>query len=220
MEKLFNHLQFWEDTKQRDPAALMACDEALLITGSGVPVMRFYRWSAPAVTFGYAQRIEAVRTSARGLPLMRRWSGGGLVFHGNDLTLGLAIPVTEAAAFGSSRDIYRSIHEGLLTAIQNITPAARLVLPEECRCGPVCFESPVAFDIISGSSKICGGALRRSKAGVLYQGSLHLPGAIALEIARSLAREVSEFQNAALIESAVDGLVASKYGSPDWLALR
>jgi len=197
----------------------MACDEALLHFCE-MPVLRVYRWTAPAVTFGYAQRLAAIEPLARRLLLMRRWSGGGMVFHGSDVTLGLAIPASDAAASGSSREIYSAIHAGLLPAIQKCVPNARLVLPEECRCGPVCFESPVAFDIIAGPSKICGGALRRSKAGVLYQGSLHLPSAIPAEIANSLAVEVSRFEKAALLQASIDMLASGKYENPAWLAMR
>jgi lipoate-protein ligase A len=78
----------------------------------------------------------------------------------------------------------------------------------------------VAFDIIAGASKICGGALRRSKAGVLYQGSLHLPGAVPLELASSLAVEVSRFEKAASLEAVIEKLVFSKYETPAWLAMR
>ena len=219
MPKILSRLQLWEDSSPRTPAGQMACDEALLHFCE-MPVLRVYRWTAPAVTFGYAQRLAAVEPLARRLPLMRRWSGGGMVFHGSDVTLALAIPASEVAASGSSRDIYSAIHEGLLPAIQKCLPNARLVLPEECRCGPVCFESPVAFDIIAGASKICGGALRRSKVGVLYQGSLHLPGAVPAEIANSLAAEVSCFAKATSLEAAIDKLASGKYETPAWLAMR
>ena len=219
MPKILSRLQLWEDSSPRTPAGQMACDEALLHSCE-MPVLRVYRWAAPAVTFGYAQRLAAVQPLARRLPVMRRWSGGGMVFHGSDVTLALAIPASEAAASGSSRDIYSAIHEGLLPAIQKTLPDARLVLPEECRCGPVCFESPVAFDIIAGASKICGGALRRSKAGVLYQGSLHLPGAVPAELANSLAVEVSRFEKAAALQASIDKLASGKYETPAWLAMR
>ena len=219
MPKILSLLQLWEDSLPRIPAWQMACDEALLHFCE-MPVLRVYRWAAPAVTFGYAQRLAAVEPLARRLPLMRRWSGGGMVFHGSDVTLALAIPASEAAASGSSRDIYSAIHESLLPAIQKYLPDARLVLPEECRCGPVCFESPVAFDIIAGASKICGGALRRSKAGVLYQGSLHLPGAVPAEIANALAAEVSRFEEANSLDPLIENLSSSKYETPAWLAMR
>ena len=219
MPKILSRLQLWEDFSPRTPAGQMACDEALLHFCE-MPVLRVYRWTAPAVTFGYAQRLVAVERLARRLPLMRRWSGGGMVFHGSDLTLALAIPASDAAASGSSREIYSAIHAGLLPAIQKSVPNARLVLPEECRCGPVCFESPVAFDIIAGASKICGGALRRSKAGVLYQGSLHLPSAVPAEIANSLAAEVCRFEKAASLEPLIEDLSFCKYESPAWMAMR
>jgi len=219
MPYLFSRLQLWEDFSPRTPAGQMACDEALLVS-CRLPVLRVYRWTAPAVTFGYAQRFAAVEPLSRGLPLMRRWSGGGMVFHGSDLTLALAIPSSEGAACGSSRDIYRAIHEGLLLAIQKKLPNARLVLPEECCCGPVCFESPVAYDIMDSASKICGGALRRSRTGVLYQGSLHLDGIDLLELADSLSVAVSRFENTAALESAVESLSCIKYETQAWLAMR
>jgi lipoate-protein ligase A len=78
----------------------------------------------------------------------------------------------------------------------------------------------VAFDIIAGASKICGGALRRSKAGVLYQGSLHLLGADPAEIANSLAAEVSRFEEANSLDPLIENLSSSKYETPAWLAMR
>lgn len=219
MPKILSRLQLWEDASPRTPAGQMACDEVLLHRGE-ISVLRVYRWAAPALTFGYAQRLAAVEPLARKLPLMRRWSGGGMVFHGSDVTLALAIPASEAASSGSPQDLYSAIHEALLPAIQKSLPDARLVLPEECRCGPVCFESPVAFDIIAGASKICGGALRRSKAGVLYQGSLQLPGADPAELANSLAAKVSGFEKAASLEPIIENLSSSKYETPAWLAMR
>lgn len=219
MSKIFHHLEIWEDSAPRGPVGQMACDEALL-QSCRVPVLRVYRWCAPAVTFGYAQKLEAVEPLARNLPVMRRWSGGGVVFHGNDLTLALAIPAADAVSMGDSRRIYSAIHEGLLPAIQKDLPSALLVLPEECRCGPVCFESPVAFDIVAGGSKICGGALRRSRGGVLYQGSLNLPGAQPSELTHSLAEAVCAFEKNADFDSKVDSLVTTKYGTRQWLTMR
>jgi lipoate-protein ligase A len=196
----------------------MACDEAL----AGVteaPVLRAYRWAEPAVTFGYSQRLQNVQNLANGRPVMRRWTGGGTVFHGEELTLGLAIPASEEFTCLSSAQIYQAIHEALLPAIRQILPDAKLVSLEDCRCGPVCFESPVAYDIIAGSRKILGGALRRSRQGILYQGSLHA-SVPPISLAEALAHEVLPPENLPALEKSAAALVSQRYGDPAWLNLR
>lgn len=196
----------------------MACDEALASLIGG-PVLRTYRWNTPALSFGYSQRIKDVLRLANGRPAVRRWTGGGTVFHGNDLTLALWIPIGEEIALQNSTVIYRSIHEALLPAIQAVFPNAGLVSPEDCRCGPVCFESPAAYDVVLDSRKILGGAMRRSRQGVLYQGSLHArlgPSALA----NALGDSVEIMENNASIEKNAARLALERYSFPAWLNLR
>jgi lipoate-protein ligase A len=218
MKKTFARILFWDDPLHRSPAEHMACDEAL----AGVteaPVLRAYRWAEPAVTFGYSQRLQNVQNLANGRPVMRRWTGGGTVFHGEELTLGLAIPASEDFTCLSSAQIYQAIHEALLPAIRQILPDAKLVSLEDCRCGPVCFESPVAYDIIAGSRKILGGALRRSRQGILYQGSLHA-SVPPISLAEALAHQVLPPENLPALEKSAAALVSQRYGDPAWLNLR
>jgi lipoate-protein ligase A len=218
MKKTFARILFWEDPCLRTPAEQMACDEALAGVAEA-PVLRTYRWAEPAVTFGYSQRLQNVQTLAHGRPVMRRWTGGGTVFHGGELTLGLSIPASGAFTCLSSAQIYQAIHEALLPAVREILPEAKLVALEDCRCGPVCFESPVAYDIVAGSRKILGGALRRSRGGALYQGSLHadIP---PLALAEALADSVSPIQNLPALENAAANLTRERYANPAWLNLR
>lgn len=219
MEKPFARLLLWKDAADRGPAARMACDEALSQTARE-PVLRAYRWSEPAMTFGYSQRLAQVEGFSQGRPAVRRWTGGGMVFHGNDLTLALAIPAGEALAKSPASKIYERLHRALLPAIQHLLPAARMATPEECRCGPVCFASPVAFDIVEGPRKILGGAMRRSRSGILYQGSLQLPGLDPLLLANTLADEVREFTDTPAVESTADFLARDRYGTDAWRNLR
>jgi lipoate-protein ligase A len=218
MKKTFARILFWDDPCLRTPAEQMACDEAL----AGVteaPVLRTYRWAEPAVTFGYSQRLQNVQTLPHGRPVMRRWTGGGMVFHGEELTLGLAIPASGAFAHLTSAQIYQAIHEALLPAVREILPEAMLVALEDCRCGPVCFESPVAYDIVAGSRKILGGALRRSRLGILYQGSLH--AAVApRSLAEALAEEVLPIESLPALEKSTAYLARERYSDPAWLNLR
>ncbi len=150
---------------------------------------------------------------------MRRWTGGGTVFHGEELTLGLWIPASGSFPGLSSAQIYQTIHERLLPAVRQIHPDAKLVALEDCRCGPVCFESPVAYDIIAGSRKILGGALRRSLSGVLYQGSLHA-SVLPVSLAEALADEVLPLESLPDLEESGASLVSQRYGDPAWLNLR
>lgn len=218
MKKTFAQILFWDDPCLRTPAEQMACDEAL--TGiTKAPVLRTYRWAEPAVTFGYSQRLQNIQNLARGRSVMRRWTGGGTVFHGDELTLGLAIPASGAFTHLTSTQIYQTIHEAFLPAIREILPEAKLVALEDCRCGPVCFESPVAHDIVAGPRKILGGALRRSRGGTLYQGSLHADIS-PLALAEALADSVYPIQNLPALEKSAATLVSQRYGDPTWLNLR
>ena len=80
------------------PAALnMALDEALLQRALE-PTLRVYRWSEPAVSLGYFSRFAEAEKAAAGRAMVRRWTGGGLVEHGDDITYTLIVP-RDAAFF-------------------------------------------------------------------------------------------------------------------------
>jgi len=219
MGKPFTEILLWNDEVPRTPAAHMACDEAVLSLAGG-PILRTYRWSAPAATFGYSQRLGAVLALAGEQPVMRRWTGGGVVFHGEDLTVALAIPKGEPLAGWNSVEMYRALHEALLPAIRTAALGARLVTPEECRCGAVCFESPVSHDVVEGTRKLLGGAMRRSRAGVLYQGSLQGAAPDPGELARALAESVRDFSPLGAVEDKAADLERERYGTEAWRNLR
>jgi lipoate-protein ligase A len=219
---LFPQMQLWEDISMRSPAQQMACDEAMARFKfvPQMPVLRLYQWAKPAMTFGYAQRLALAQTLGEKCELMRRWTGGGVVFHGADLTLGLAIPASHEMASLGSPAIYKRIHEVLVLALRELGTPARLVLEEECLDGPACFQSPAKHDIMDGNSKICGGALRRFNDGVLYQGSLHLNKITGKAIAARLAKSLIEFSHQAKVEADASRLVLERYGTREWLELR
>ena len=218
-EEMITGLQLWEDNETRTPAEQMAVDEALLRQAC-LPIVRFYRWAAPAVTFGYAQRYSDVCASAWGeLPAIRRWTGGGLVFHGEDLTMALAVPAAGALSQLQTGMVYERIHHALLSAVDKIYPGARLAQPEDCRQGPACFQSPVLNDILHGEQKICGGALRRSRDGILYQGSFHGTFS-AMSLAHSLSGSVVRFEPGEEFLRLCANLSKEKYETWGWNQMR
>jgi lipoate-protein ligase A len=196
----------------------MAMDEALLQLASR-PVVRFYRWAAPAVTFGYAQKYSEVFARAGGSPLVRRWTGGGTVFHGKDLTMALFVPAAHELCLLQIGEIYRLVHQSLLGVVNDLLPGSRLAGCEDCRPGLACFESPALNDILHEGKKICGGALRRGKYGFLYQGSLHGPFRPSL-VAGALSPILDPFEPTGQFVQLAHTLAEDKYGRQAWNQMR
>lgn len=201
------------------PAALnMALDEVLLADASE-PTLRIYRWERPAVSFGYFGKHGPVAASWPGREIVRRMTGGGVVPHGEDLTYSLIVPAAHRVARLSPRDIYRSVHEALATLVANAGETPVLALPEVHVHSAECFESPVEFDLLLNGRKIAGAAMRRTRSGLLLQGSLQeFPAMETLRMGlpsafgeRVVGREIfsSEFASA-------ESLARSKYATREW----
>src|SRR5438067_12607990 len=113
---LFAALDIYYDDDEHSTAMNMAIDEALL-DSVAVPSIRFYRWRSPALSFGYFGKFTDVADYLAERDLVRRWTGGGIVFHGEDLTYSIVIPATEPAFGESPKAIYEKIHCALRDAL-------------------------------------------------------------------------------------------------------
>ena len=118
-EQLFGTLQVCHDVMPRSAAMNMAIDEALLET-TAFPAIRFYRWRSPALSFGYFGRFADVAIYAAERDLVRRWTGGGIVLHGHDLTYSIVIPASDRVFHESSIAIYEKIHRALASALNGV----------------------------------------------------------------------------------------------------
>lgn len=174
-------------TQPLDVFEHMALDEHLVRVRSGAVTLRFYNWTTgPAVTFGYAQFISEVRRALAEASFSgeyaRRPTGGGVVFHTDDLTFSLIFPSTDRPA-----EIYQKLHGFILSGLTQAGVAARALdtaLPASAYSPSVnhqanaCFVRPVENDLLTeDGQKMLGGAIRRFGSIVLYQGSLQRPGA-------------------------------------------
>jgi len=217
---MFPELDVWDDASRRSPAGQMAVDEAL-IRHATRPTLRLYEWAAPAATFGYSQRLQLIRPMAPGLPLVRRWTGGGLVIHGSDLTLAVVIPQGPQLPGGSAQEIYDRIHSALVPVLDGITGGVRMAGRQDRVEGPACFASPAVGDVLAGGSKLCGGAIRRTKSGLLYQGSIQCPTLPdRASVARALGKCVLPFGGISGVERDAKELEEKKYSRPEWQELR
>jgi len=159
------------------PAFNMALDEALLeaMPRLGQPVIRFYGWTAPAASFGYSQKVTEVERATLLRPLVRRPTGGGIVPHDADWTYSLAFPDTHDWYSLAAVESYRRVHEWIQAAFGELHVPTELA--ESCRrAGPgQCFVGHEKFDLLWHGKKIAGAAQRRTRAGLLIQGSVQPP---------------------------------------------
>lgn len=161
----------------RSPSLNMALDEAILNQATS-PVLRFYRWSEPSVSFGYFEKFAETRQRFKEekdekLVFVRRPSGGGAVDHRHDLTYTLFIPKDERASQWRGDHSYRWIHCCVLTALEQIGVEAKLQTVPKETSGNLCFENPVRYDLVNPQGqKIAGAGQRRSRSGLLHQGSI------------------------------------------------
>ncbi len=125
---ILSDILFWRDTEPRSASFQMALDEALFswAAGEGVAAARFYRWSAPARTIGYFEATLAPQPAGT----VRRFTGGGLVEHHDDLTFALALPPNTAPTSAPAAERYRWIHECLRRALAEAGLAVSLAVPE------------------------------------------------------------------------------------------
>jgi lipoate-protein ligase A len=159
----------------------MAIDEALLECSAtfGKPVLRFYSWSEPAASFGYFQKYKDVERLTQLRPLVRRPTGGGLVPHDADWTYSLIFPPSDPWHSLKAIESYRRVHAWIQEAFAIAGIAVQLA-PEAVPAGAgQCFVGAEKFDVIWKNQKIAGAAQRRTKQGLLIQGSIQPPPGIA-----------------------------------------
>ena len=226
---LFASLNVYRDIASRSAALNMAVDEALLETAE-IPTIRFYTWDHPALSFGYFGKFADVENHASQRDLARRWTGGGIVFHGDDLTYSIVIPATEPVFRESSRSIYERIHNALRDALVSEGRDAVVAAVADRGSGVSdadynghCFANPVRADVLSNGRKVAGAAQRRTRRGLLQQGSIQgiQP---ANKFADQFANELcSECYHKTLDERLIARareIADEKYGAASWLQRR
>ena len=218
MAVLFENLIEVRDSPPHPAPLNMAIDETLLIGARDV-TLRTYRWARPAVSFGYFGKFAEVESAWPGREIVRRMTGGGVVPHGGDLTYSLIVPSENPFASGSPREIYRTVHEAIAALLVQSGVVPELAPAGDHGGSGVCFESPAEFDLLAGRRKIGGAALRRTRAGLLLQGSIQqLPDCEALRPrlaaafgTRVIGRELSPSEMAE-----ADSLALGKYATREW----
>ena len=219
---ILDELHVYDDREPRSAVLNMAVDEALLETTAS-PSLRFYRWRGPALSFGYFGSYADVADQRCDREIVRRWTGGGVVPHGDDLTYSIVIPASHPFFARSSLAIYSALHDAIRGAFQANGIAAILANSVSPKVSENCFANAVRADVILAGQKIAGAAHRRSRAGLLHQGSVQkakLPDRFRNDLARAVC---DRFEHRALSRDLIDRAAAiarAKYGTIEWLMRR
>jgi lipoate-protein ligase A len=219
-------LSLWLDANPHDAAFNMALDEAMMLSASG-PWMRVYSWEKPSLSIGFSQNPSLVPEEQKHWPLVRRWTGGGVVVHDGDWTYTLGSPPGTPLFEERATETYRWIHQAMIDAMDLAgLPGGRLQ-PENTSDGMgVCFIEPAKFDVVWQNRKIAGAAQRRTRQGFLHQGSVQqvpLPSNFGLLFAGQLAKEVITLDDVSTFNKllpAATMLSATKYGTESWTTSR
>jgi lipoate-protein ligase A len=219
---MLDQLEVHDDTEPRAAALNMAVDEALLET-SACPALRFYRWRGPALSFGYFGSFADVADQRDEREIVRRWTGGGIVPHGEDLTYSIIIPASHPFFTRSSLEIYSELQDAIRRALTANGIEATLASSVAPKISEDCFTNAVRADVLSAGRKIAGAAHRRSRAGLLHQGSIQimgLPSKFVEDFANALC---DRFQRKTLSPELIDRartIAQAKYGTVEWLKRR
>jgi lipoate-protein ligase A len=203
----------------------MALDEALLHAAPELPgpVLRFYSWSEPAASFGYFQKFTDVQAMTTLRPLIRRPTAGGLVPHESDWTYSLVFPPSHPWYELKALESYRQLHQWLQAAFARAGLETALASTAQNQAAGQCFAGPDQFDLLWTGTKIAGAAQRRTRTGLLVQGSVQAPARLAREdwqgalcAVASVQWDVQwrEWTPSALLRERAAKLASEKYALP------
>ena len=201
-------------TRTASSAANMATDLMLLeaYPEMDTPRFRHYGWSGPAWSFGLSQTFNETHERILALPceLVRRPTGGGLVDHLNDWTYALVVPPGTTGYRDGPATLYRLVHEQIAAAFAEQGLASELhTIKNSDGLHAVCFEQPEQYDLtLPGGEKIAGAAQKRTRDGMLVQGS----------ITRKLPVSINWIQFAQDFADALAGLFGTQPVAVNWPA--
>lgn len=164
----------------------MAVDEAVVRSverGASPPTIRVFGWTPPAVSFGYAQRVEREVSFDRcrdlGVGWVRRPTGGRAVLHWNELTYSVLCSADDPHLGGNILEAYEKISVCLVAGVRRLGVEARfephrqsLPVPRAERLTNPCFSSTSQFEVVVEGKKLVGSAQRRMGSVLLQHGSL------------------------------------------------
>ena len=225
----------WRDTTH-SPSLNMAIDEQCFNECDKLqgPLVRFYRWNRPAISIGYFQKYSLIPRS--GYSIVRRPTGGGIVFHGKDVTYSILSPSSYWLYQITRRESYLVISEVILKSLLRIGLRGNLSendvkLSHSNRSRQICFNNPAKFDVLVDRKKVAGAAQKRNRFGLLHQGSINLSpfpnidreqleNHLITEFQILFASKMSSYKPCSEFFHSAGNLSNKKYCTSDWNSRR
>ena len=175
------------DTGKADPKCNMDADYHLLngLSSTDKAILRFYEWEGDCATYGYfiepGDFLNLEGVHRQGLKIAQRPTGGGIVFHLCDMAYSVLLPTSHPAVSLNTLANYAFINQAIASAVQQFLgeSTAPKLLPAEPLAadkasGSFCMAKPTKFDVMLDGRKVGGGAQRRTRHGLLHQGTISL----------------------------------------------
>ena len=175
------------DTGPLDGPTNMAVDEALLgcfDPERSTPLVRLYGWEPPALSLGRFQKsadvLDLARCAAARVPVVRRITGGGAIYHADELTYAIVCAPHHLPPARSVKESFRILTAFLLRFYADLGLAPRYAVdhvPAGTQLGertPFCFAGKESYDIVVDGRKIGGNAQRRLRNVIFQHGSIPL----------------------------------------------
>jgi lipoate-protein ligase A len=149
----------------------------------GIPVFRLYSWQSPSITYGISQqpenKIDIERCACDGVQIAQRMTGGGVLFHHNEITYSLACGKADIGEDKKVFVAYRQICAFLIYFYKSLglKPFFALDLEDfKNKCAPheLCSASREKYDIVINGKKIGGNAQKRKRDAIFQHGSIPL----------------------------------------------
>ena len=219
---MFDRLDVYHDGERRSAALNMAVDEALLETATTAAI-RIYGWIRPAISFGYFGKFREATEAGTGRDLVRRWTGGGIVLHGTDLTYSIVVPAKNHYAVRSPLELYSDVHTAIRDALLRDGANAVLANVASQKISDACFANAVRADVLIDGKKIAGAAQRRTRTGLLQQGSIQFEN-LRSDFAECFVRALCPSSQSRSVDNEIaeraHEIAEQKYAQRSWLERR
>lgn len=149
------------------------------------PTFRVYGWEPPAISIGRFQKPEDFLNldacALKNIPVVRRITGGGAIFHAREVTYSFVCPASFVPAEYSIGESFKFLTSFLIRLYASLGLEARYAIEtsslpasELGKPSAICYAGQERYDILVGGKKLGGNAQRRTRDVIFQHGSIPL----------------------------------------------